>query len=702
MLRIAVAAAGSLTVAVCLPCLAAESLGLANVGHERVIRALVVTGGHAFDHTEFFQMFDGQPDILWTEAVLPAAAGMLAPDKLAGYDLMVWYGFGQKPDDQVQRNVKAYLDAGRPLLVLHHAIAMFPRWPEAEKIIGGRYVLKAEEGHPGSTFKMDQRVPVKIADRSHPITRFMDDFEAIDEVYDKVPIGPNVTPLLTTDRPACMPTLGWTHKYGNSTVVYIQLGHGPTTFRSLDYRRLVMQSIRWLAGALPDPSEEGFTPLFNGKDLEGWKITGKPEGFAVKDGVIRSDSNQGGDWMHTPRTYTNFILRVEWRVGMGGNSGIFVRAQEGRFPWLSGTEIQISNEYRDPPHCTGALYGMAAVSPRPDERATVWHETEIHCDGYRMKVFCDHVPVVDVDARNVPVLAGRPLTGFIGLQDSHNRESWIEYRKVLVKELPMSEGGASTWRLGTQAYTFHKYSLFEAIDKARALGLNYIEMFPGQALSPDKPDVKFDHNSPKEIRDAVRAKLEQAGLTAVAYGVVRIEGEETEARKVFDFARDMGIGTVVSEPKNTPAMWDLLDKITQEYGINLAIHNHPKPSIYWDPKVVVEAVKGRNPRIGACADTGHWMRSGIDPMEALRMLEGRIIELHFKDLGEFGKREAHDVPWGTGKADIKALMAELHRQKFSGVFSIEYEHNWFGSMPEIAECIKYFHAVTKELMAAPN
>lgn len=260
----------------------------------------------------------------------------------------------------------------------------------------------------------------------------------------------------------------------------------------------------------------------------------------------------------------------------------------------------------------------------------------------------------------------------------------------------MSKGGADLWRLGTQAYTFHKYTLFEAIDKARALGLNYIELFPGQVLSPDRPDVRFDHNASPELRAQVLAKLAETGVKAVNYGVVGFS--TADAEKVFVFARDMGLETVVSEPANTPEMWDTLDALTQKYQVNLAVHNHPKPSIYWDPKVVLEAVKGRNPRIGACADTGHWMRSGINPVEAIRMLEGRIISSHLKDLNEFGKPEAHDTIWGTGKADMKAVLAELHRQGFSGVFSIEYEHNWLNSMPEIAECIKYFHQVTRELM----
>ncbi len=83
--------------------------------------------------------------------------------------------------------------------------------------------------------------------------------------------------------------------------------------------------------------------------------------------------------------------------------------------------------------------------------------------------------------------------------------------------------------------------------------------------------------------------------------------------------------------------------------------------------------------------------------EALRKLEGRIVSCHFKDLGEFGNPEAHDVVWGTGKANARALLAELHRQGFKGVFSIEYEYNWENSLPEVKECAKFFREATKEL-----
>jgi sugar phosphate isomerase/epimerase len=254
------------------------------------------------------------------------------------------------------------------------------------------------------------------------------------------------------------------------------------------------------------------------------------------------------------------------------------------------------------------------------------------------------------------------------------------------------------WRLGTQAYTFRKFSFYDAVDKAASLGLCWIEAYPGQKVSSENPDVKMNHEMPAELRRQVKKKLAESGVRLVNYGVVRLANDEAECRKVFDFCRDMGIETIASEPK--AEAFDLVEKLCKEYKIKVAIHNHPKDSMYWHPDKVLEVCRGRSKWIGACADTGHWMRSGVDPLEAIKKLEGRIVSLHFKDLNEFGQRKAHDVVWGTGKANVEALLKELHRQGFEGVFSIEYEHNWENSVPEIQQCVDYFNKVAGGLKAS--
>ena len=258
----------------------------------------------------------------------------------------------------------------------------------------------------------------------------------------------------------------------------------------------------------------------------------------------------------------------------------------------------------------------------------------------------------------------------------------------------VSAEGYDGWRLGVQMWTFNRFTLFEGIDKTASLGLGWIEMYPGQVVSKETGDVRTDNMS-AEVTAKLKAKLKAAGIKVVNYGVVGLPNDEAASRKIFDFAKDMGIETIVSEPG--PEAFDLVDKLAQEYKINVAIHNHPKPSRYWNPDTVVKALEGRSKWMGACIDTGHLPRSGIDAVEAVKKLEGRIISFHFKDVNEFGKNSAHDVPWGTGVSNVKAVLTELDRQGFKGVFSVEYEYNWDNSVPEIRQCVEFFNKVGAEL-----
>lgn len=255
------------------------------------------------------------------------------------------------------------------------------------------------------------------------------------------------------------------------------------------------------------------------------------------------------------------------------------------------------------------------------------------------------------------------------------------------------------WRIGCQLWSFNRFSFMEAIDKNASIGLKYAEAFPGQRLSPDLPeDVKFDHNMSEEHRALAVKHLADRGVTLVSYGVVGIPREEEEARKIFDFAKTMGIEIVVCEPARS--ILDMVEKLAEEYDLKVAIHNHPKPSMYWDYNKVLEATEGRSARIGSCADTGHWLRSGLSSLDAVKALEGRLVSFHLKDLGEVGNPAAHDVIWGTGKADVEAILTEAHRQNIEKpIFSIEYETNWDNNVPDITECVAYFDQVAAKLAA---
>lgn len=191
--------------------------------------------------------------------------------------------------------------------------------------------------------------------------------------------------------------------------------------------------------------------------------------------------------------------------------------------------------------------------------------------------------------------------------------------------------------------------------------------------------------------------METAGVRLLTYYVRNFPLEETACRKLFEFGNKMGMETFMGEPK--PEQLKLLDKLANEYAINIAIHNHD-PSIsptYWRPENVLKACEGLSKRTGACPDNGYWLRSGIDPIEAIRILKDRIITVHVHDLHETGNN-GHDVPWGTGEAKTKEFLQELHRLGIQPtMIGIEHAHDWFESMPKIAKSIEFFNAITLEL-----
>jgi sugar phosphate isomerase/epimerase len=244
--------------------------------------------------------------------------------------------------------------------------------------------------------------------------------------------------------------------------------------------------------------------------------------------------------------------------------------------------------------------------------------------------------------------------------------------------------------IGCQAYTFNRFTVFEAIEKTAEAGGKVIEFYPGQSLSKEEPTIKWDHNASPEVVQKVKDQLAKYKIHAVSYGVVGISSDEGEARKVFEFAKTMGLRSVTTESVDAI---DTIEKLVKEYDIMVGFHDHPKrpddPSYrMWDPNYILSVVKDRDPRIGSCADTGHWVRSNLKPVDCLRILKGRIISSHLKDLNRMGPG-AHDVPYGMGVSDIPGILEELKAQGFDGNISIEYEYNWDHSLPEVAQCIGF-------------
>ena len=250
------------------------------------------------------------------------------------------------------------------------------------------------------------------------------------------------------------------------------------------------------------------------------------------------------------------------------------------------------------------------------------------------------------------------------------------------------------WKLSMQAYTFHLFTVVEAIDKTSQLDVNYIELYPGQKLGGALGDELFDFTLSAEKRKALLDYAHSKGVTIVSAGVFVPKTEQWEP--IFAFGKAMGLEFINAEPAHGD--WDLVERLSNEYKLKVAVHNHPSKESYWQPEVLLKDINGRSKRLGSSADVGHFKRMELEPIACLKELEGRVIALHFKDVAPQGAENTlEDVVWGQGVLNVKGMLEELKRQRFKGYFTIEYEANWENNLPQIRQSIDYFNRVVDEL-----
>lgn len=242
------------------------------------------------------------------------------------------------------------------------------------------------------------------------------------------------------------------------------------------------------------------------------------------------------------------------------------------------------------------------------------------------------------------------------------------------------------WKIGVQLWTFRLFTQSEAIAKADSAGVRYIEAFLGQRFDKTSKDT-FGITMSAAGRQKLKDVLKQHNIQMVAMGVTTPNGKD-EWIKTFELAKEFGLSYITSEPIKT--QWDMADSLAGVYGIKIAIHDHPKPNEYWHPDSVLSAIKGHN-NIGSCADLGHWARNGLNLVDCLKKLEGHIYGVHLKDIVKFDKTDAADTVVGKGVIDFAPVFAELNRQHFKGMFSIEHESNWENNVPDVIETVKFYN-----------
>lgn len=218
--------------------------------------ALLITGGHPFEREPFFEMVRSFSKFNFTPVEQPGADKYYAPMAAAAHDAFVHYDFGQTMAEKARSDFLALLDEGKGMVFFHHALYNHLDWPEFREIIGGLWLNEPftvkNWPYGPSTYHLDQQVKVKIADQAHPITKGMSDFELAEETYGKFYVSHAVKPLLLTDHATSDPVIGWTHLYRKSRIVYLQPGHGPSTFANPHFRQILERSISWVTGNLSE------------------------------------------------------------------------------------------------------------------------------------------------------------------------------------------------------------------------------------------------------------------------------------------------------------------------------------------------------------------------------------------------------------------------------------------------------------------
>jgi sugar phosphate isomerase/epimerase len=194
-----------------------------------------------------------------------------------------------------------------------------------------------------------------------------------------------------------------------------------------------------------------------------------------------------------------------------------------------------------------------------------------------------------------------------------------------------------------------------------------------------------------ERANEAKKVLADHGVRLVAYGVVRMRNDEAAMRRLFDFAKTMGIEVLTADPD--PDSFDLLDKLVDEYGIYVAIHNHGPGSRYPGMESVAKAIEGHHERIGLCYDTGHAARAGDDIVAGVRKVGKRVYGVHLKDVNE----QKHDVIVGTGVLDIKGFLRALKEVGFKGTLMLEYELEPDNPIAGIQKSLAFVRQVLSEL-----
>ncbi|MBL8203946.1 MAG: sugar phosphate isomerase/epimerase [Blastocatellia bacterium] len=260
-------------------------------------------------------------------------------------------------------------------------------------------------------------------------------------------------------------------------------------------------------------------------------------------------------------------------------------------------------------------------------------------------------------------------------------------------ESEAAQNGAATdpWRglkIGVATYTFREFPIEQAIKGIQRVGMKYV------SIKNVKNHVDLSHTT--EERKQRAQMFRDAGLIPLSVGNVSMRGSDADIRKGFEYAKDVGVTTIVCAPRRDAI--PLLDQLVKEFDIKLAIHNHgPEDKGYFpSPYDAMDLISKYDKRIGLCIDVGHTARAGVDPAESIIKCKDRLYDLHLKDISALGDRNT-PIEGGRGILNIKAILQALIKIKYQGLAGYEYEKDGKDPLPGLAETIGYTRGLLANL-----
>lgn len=237
------------------------------------------------------------------------------------------------------------------------------------------------------------------------------------------------------------------------------------------------------------------------------------------------------------------------------------------------------------------------------------------------------------------------------------------------------------WKLGCQSYCFRNFDTAGVLARVKELGLENVE-FCSVHFPPAPENEKFLKS---------KKLIDEAGIKVLSYGVESFTDDVEASRVKFDAGKALGLEVLTADP--TPAAFDVLDKLVEEYGIKIAIHNHGPGARYDSVEDTLRATNGHHKSIGACVDTGHVIRSGEKPHEVIRALGDRVHSLHLKDWVHKGDEQI----LGEGDLDLIEVAKALKEIKFSGPLMLEYELQPENPVPGMLKGLENWRKVCAEV-----